>query len=402
MNLKFPFYIAKRYAVSKKSHNIINIIAGISTISIAIGTAALIIILSVFNGFESVVESMFSVFDPDLKISAAEGKVFTIDSIEKEKIIHIKGIENYTEVLEENALLRYDDVQFIGTIKGIDSTFQKTKYLDTIVKIGERTLQYEDLDFAILGMGVAYYLNVDINDQKPIFIYTPKRLQKAGVSPSQSFQTESLLPVGIFSVQPEYDEKYILAPLRFMREMLEYSNSETSSVEIRAGNNTNIKQLKKDISQILGNEFVVKDRYEQQESVYKIMKSEKWAVFLILTFILIVASFNAIGSLTMLIIDKKDDIETYRNLGATSKSVRRIFFMEGVLINTAGAVIGLLLGFLVCFVQQQFGIIKLGSPESFTISAYPVKMLFTDFILVFTTVVTIGVIASWLPSSKIK
>ncbi len=399
MNL--PFFIARRYLISKKSHNIINLISGISMIGVAVGTAALIIVLSVFNGFESVVKSLFSVFDPDIEISVLQGKTFHSHDIDADKIRSLPGVISYTEVVEENALLHYKKQQYLATIKGVDSGFQHKSPIDSLLVTGEMMLQNDSLDFAIPGYGIAYFLNLDMNaPDNYISVYIPKRKGNISGLPQESFTSELIRPTGIFSIQQDFDDKYMLVPLRFARRLLDYTD-EVTGIEIRLGKGANTDKLQEQISAIAGPGFKIQNRFQQQEMLYKIMKSEKWAVFLILTFILIVASFNVIGSLTMLILDKQKDISILRSLGARDVSIRQIFFLEGLLITLTGAFAGLILGLSVCILQQEFGIIKLQGGGSFIMSAYPVKMIATDFIYVFITIGLIGTIAAWIPVNRI-
>lgn len=399
--MNFPFFVARRYLIAKKSHNIINLISGISMVGVAVGTAALIIVLSVFNGLESAVVSMFSVFDPDVKITAAKGKTFESDELNQAAIEKLPGVIKYTQVVEENALLRYNQQQHLVTIKGVDSVFQNSSPLDSVIVEGQMLLQRDSINFAVVGFGVAYYLNIDLkNLNNLISIYIPKRGNSTALLPEESFNNELIQPAGIFSIQQDFDDKYILVPLRFARQLLEYGK-ELTSVEIRFNKDADAASLQKQISQIAGKKFKIKSRFEQQEVLYKIMKSEKWAVFLILTFILIVASFNTIGSITMLIMEKKKDISILHSLGAEIKTIRKIFFLEGFMITIIGSIAGLIIGTAVCVLQIQFGIVKLQAGGSFIFSAYPVKILPLDFVYVFLALTVIGFFAAIIPSRQI-
>jgi len=400
--LNLPFFIAFRYLVSKKSHNIINLISGISMVGVAVGTAALIIVLSVFNGFESVVKSLFSVFDPDIEISIAEGKTFHSDQIDASKIKAIPGIISYTEVVEENALLYYKKQQYLATVKGVDSLYQLNSPIgDSLLVTGEMVLQKDDFDFAIPGYGIAYFLNIDMNaPDNFISVYIPKRTGSITGLPQESFNSELIRPMAIFSVQQDFDDKYMLVPLRFARRLLDYTD-ELTGIEIRLAKGVDATVVKEKIAALTGLEFKIRDRFEQQELLYKIMKSEKWAVFLILTFILIVASFNVVGSLTMLILDKQKDITILRSLGANDTVIKQTFFLEGMMISMIGALAGLVLGLLVCILQLKFGLVKLQGGGSFIMDVYPVKMMATDFLYVFLTIAIIGVGAAWLPVHRI-
>jgi ABC-type lipoprotein release transport system permease subunit len=371
-------------------------------VGVAVGTAALIIVLSVFNGFESVVVSLFSVFDPDIEITVVQGKTFHSNEIHGDEIRALPGVIKYTEVVEENALLYYKNQQYLATIKGVDSLFQVNSPIsDSLLVTGNMILQDDSLDFAIPGYGIAYFLNVDMNaPDNLISVYIPKRMGSITGLPQESFSNELIRPSAIFSVQQDFDDKYMLVPLRFARRLLDYTD-EVTGVELRLAKGADAAHIQEKVASIAGPAFRIQNRFQQQEVLYKIMKSEKWAVFLILTFILIVASFNVIGSLTMLILDKQKDIGILRSLGARDAVIKQIFFFEGLLITLSGALTGLILGLAVCFLQEKFGLIKLQGGGSFIISAYPVKMIATDFLYVFLTIALIGTAAAWIPVGRI-
>jgi len=400
--LNFPFYIARRYLVSKKSHNIINIISGISVLGVTVGTMALIIVLSVFNGFEGVVVSLFNAFDPDLKITPVSGKTFRMSDLPEDSISRLPGVVHLTEVIEENALLRYHDRQCIATIKGMGNGYQDYSPLDTMLIEGQFVLERDSSEYAVPGAGIADLLGVDLLDPgSMISVYVPNRHSSFTGLPDESFNTGVIRPSGIFSISAEFDIKYMLTPVSFARNLFGYSE-EVTSAEVSLSPQADRKLIQKQVSALAGNKFVVKNRFEQQETLYKIMKSEKWAVFLILAFILFIATFNVIGSLTMLILDKRRDIAVLRSMGASDRLVRRIFLTEGLLISLSGAVAGLVIGATVCWIQQRFGIIKLqGGSGAFIIDAYPVKMEACDFLWVFITVFLIGLAATWYPVRKI-
>jgi len=400
--LNLPFFIARRYLVSKKTYNIINIISGISVTGVLVGTMALIIILSVFNGFEKAVVSMFNVFDPDLEISLKEGKTFRENQLPREQIMKLEGVVKYTRVLQENGLLRYRDKQYLASIKGVDNNYVVNSPLDSLMIEGDLVLEADSFNFAIPGFGIAYYLDIHVDDPEGILtMYVPDREKRLNTLSENTLRAESIRPSGIFSVQQDFDNKYVFVPLRFARQLFNYTD-EISSVEILLDKKVRTETIQKEIQKIAGPEFVVKNRLQQQEILYKTMKSEKWAVFMILTFILLIASFNVIGSVTMLIIDKKHDIATLASLGANRAMIRRVFFLEGMLITLTGAIGGMLLGGLVCWLQMHFGLIKLQGSGSFIMSAYPVAMKTTDFLLVFVTVISIGLLASWIPVRRLS
>ena len=397
--MNFPFFIAKRYFIAKKSQNVINIITKIAITGVAIGTMALIVVLSAFNGIEDLVLSLFNSFDPQIRITVKEGKTFDASSSVFYDIKKMDGIAHFTEVLEENVLLKYKDKQTISIIKGVSSEFIPMNRMDTMITDGEFVLNYDSVNYTVLGQGIAYNLGVNLlNYTEPIQVYAPKRSKKTSMNPEDAFKNLSILPSGTFSIQHDFDSKYIIVPLTFARELLDYSNQVTA-VEISLTQNTNTKEILNKIQSLLGENFEVKDRYQQHDFLYKIMKSEKWAVFLILSFILIIATFNVIGSLTMLIIDKKKDLKILWNMGASTSLIRKIFFIEGLFISLSGAVIGLVAGLLVCLAQIHFKIITLQG--SFVMEAYPIKLEVTDFVLVLLTVFIIGAFAAWLPAKQI-
>lgn len=357
---------------------------------------ALIIILSAFNGLDDLVRSLFSTFDPDLKISVSEGKTFSLEHENIRKLKEQEGILYLSEVIEENVLLRYGEKQYIATIKGVGDDFVKMSGIDSMIYDGEFLLKDQKNRFAVVGQGIASNLSIGLNFITPIQIYVPKRTKNVILTPDKAFNRKYIYPSGIFAIQQDFDSRYIIVPIDFARELLDYT-TELTSIELKINLSFNQDRIQEELKILLGNEFEVKNRYEQQEFVYKIMQSEKWAIFLILSFILIIASFNIIGSLSMLIIEKKKDIETLRNLGANLQLIRKIFLLEGWMISILGALSGLLLGSLICIIQQQFGLVKIQGGESFVIDTYPVSMELPDFLFVFLTVLLIGYLAAWYP-----
>jgi lipoprotein-releasing system permease protein len=394
MNL--PFYIARRYLMAKKSHNAINIISGISVAGVAVGTMALIAVLSVFNGFDSIIKSLYNSFDPQLKISIAEGKTFDPATYPFDSIRNHPSVMYYAEVLEENALLRYGDRQYIATIKGVDEGYRAVTGIDSMIVDGEYSLWEGSRPKAVVGLGVAYHLAIGLNFLNPINIYVIKRRGNVSMNPEQAINRKFIFPSGIFSIEQEINSKYLLVPISFARELLQYT-SEATAVELKLKEGADETLAQEEIQKILGNDFIVRNRNEQNELFYRIMKSEKWAIFFILTFILIIASFNIIGSLTMLILDKQDDINTLDSLGASVPLIKRIFLLEGWMISIIGAILGLVLGSLISWLQAEYGLIKLSGSGSFIIDAYPVVFQFLDVVKVFFTVVGIGFLAAWLP-----
>ncbi len=393
-------FVAFRYFFSRRSQRVINIISIISVVGVAIGTAALIIVLSVFNGFEDLILRLFDSFDPDLKIELKEGKRFDSNILDAEALRKIKGVEYVSAVIEESALAKYHDRQYIIRLKGVSEDFNRMTGLDTMMLEGSFKLQNADTDFAVVGSVVAYNLGINpSNIYNQVEIYAARRTAST-FNPEESFNRRYISPSGIFSVQQDFDTKYIIVPIRFASEIFEYEH-QLSSYEIKLRDDADQQQVMQSISSIAGNRFIVKDRFMQHETLYKIMRSEKWAVFLILTFILIIAIFNVISSLTMLVIEKKKDITIYRSMGAEVSFLRRVFMTEGMMITICGAAGGLIIGFLVCLIQQQFGLIKLSGAGTFVIDAYPVKMSPKDFIYVTITVCCIGLLAAWYPAKRL-
>ena len=394
MNL--PFFIAKRYLISKKKQNIINIISAISVAGIIVGTMALIIVLSVFNGFNGLIATFYSNFDPDLKITPVKGKMFNPDEHNFEPLKHYPGIIHYSEILEEVALLKYGNQIYPATVKGVPANYVKYTNIDTLIVNGSYTLKRDGINYAVLGQGVAYNLGVRLSLTDHIMIYVPRKGKQVSLNSARAIRHNYIFPAGIFAVLEDIDAKYIIVSYDYAAELFE-SNGLVSSIELGISSTADAGELQKEVQEIVGKDFIVENKYQQHKLIYKTMESEKWAAYLILVFILIIASFNILGSLSMVIIDKKEDILILRSMGATTQIIRRIFLFEGWLISVAGAFIGSILGVLVCWAQIKFEIITLPGNGSFVISAYPVDIAFTDILLVFTVVLLIGFVVSWYP-----
>lgn len=399
--MNFPFYIAKRYLFSKKSHNAINVISAISVCGVALATMALVCTLSVFNGFQDLVATFFTAFDPQLKITAVSGKVFDGEDARVLKLAEMPEIELITRTLEDNAMVKYQDRQAMVVVKGVEDNFEQQSAIDSILYgRGNPVLHDEVADYVIPGMGLVSVLGSGVRFLDPLVVYAPKRGSKVNLSnPSASFVSGKLFSSGlVFAVsQEKYDMSYMLTSLNFARRLFQYDN-EVSSIEVKLKDGYSVAQAKQKITALLGDEFRVQDRYQQQADTFRIMEIEKLISYFFLTFILMIACFNVIGSLSMLIIDKKQDALTLRNLGANDRLIIRIFLLEGRMISFIGAVAGILVGLLLCFVQQQFGIISLGSSAgSFVIDAYPVSIHLTDIILIFLTVLLVGFLSVWYP-----
>ena len=400
MNLSF--YIARRYLLGKKSQNAINIISGISVLGVATGTMALVIVLSVFNGFDLVVKSLFNSFDPDIKISAVEGKTFIPEASDTNAILSLPGVASLSKVVEETVLLLYGDKQHIATIKGVDESFVEVSGIDSMVYDGSMKLKDQNRSYAVVGQGVAYSLRIGLSFVDPLFVYTIDRKARINMAqPEESIRRDFLYPSGIFAIEQDLDSRYIITSIEFVRELLSY-DQEVSFLEIKLDPLFPADDVQEEIIQILGKDYLVKNSQQQNELFYRVMKSEKWAIFLILTFILVIASFNIIGSLSMLIIDKKNDIVTLRNMGANNRLIERIFLVEGWMISLIGSVFGMALGTAFSWIQQRFGLIKLSGSGTFVIDAYPVQIEFVDICLIWATVLLIGWIAARYPVKQIS
>ena len=393
--MKFPFFIAKRYLFTSKSKNVVNIISYISLFGVSIGTAALVVVLSVFNGFEDLILNMYNSFDPHLKITSSVGKTFKISELDA-SLKENNHIENYSFILEEKVLLEHKGKKIISEIKGVDKNYHKLVDIDSIIKVGEYfSEEYRTKNVMILGSGISYNLSVDLNNIfSQITVTYPNRNSKY-IKDKSDLVSFPFTPIGIFSVQAEYDNQYVLIPLDIAQKMLD-RDGHASSAEINIKDSDNMNQIKTELEQILGEDFVVKSRLEQHEFLYKLLNSEKLAVFLILVFILIIASFNIISSLSMLMIDKQKDIKTFWNLGSSEKQIRNIFFTKGFFGVLLGSVIGIGIGVSFSLLQQYFGFIVMQG--NFMVDTYPIKLLFTDIMIVELTVLIIGLIASYYPS----
>ncbi len=396
MNL--PLHIARRYLISKKSHNLINVISLISVIGQAVGTAALIIVLSVFNGFEDVIKSLYSTFNPDFEITAKKGKTINYANFPQEALLSISDINGIAGIVEEDALFKYRDKQYIAKIKGVPPGYQNISKVDSMTREGDFVLQEGISNFAVVGAGVAWFLDINLNDYRNLLsVYLPKRGNASSFRFENAFNNEVIHPAGVFSVQQEFDEKYVFVPLRFARKLLDYTN-EITAVEVFLKPGADTDAVKSTLENQLGDDYTIKNRFQQNEALYKVLESEKLIIFLIMLFILILASFNMIGSLSILIVEKLKDIAILKSMGADKNLIRKIFTAEGIFISLAGSLSGLLIGFIILLLQQHFGLVSLGADEGdFIINAYPVRMLVSDFIYVFIAVMLIGLMAIWYP-----
>lgn len=399
--MDLSFHIARRYLFSKKSHNAINVISAISVAGVAVVTAAMVIVLSVFNGFEGLVMSLYNVFEAPVVIRPAEGKTMMLDTVPLDRIAAIEGVSGHVEVLEESCLLRHRDKQFFARIKGVSDEMLVLTGIDSMVTQGNAMLYDRKVPMAIMGAGVAYHLSAQANDPiNPVEVYVPKRGNTSTIDPSKAFSSKPIFVSGIFSIQQDFDLTYLITPIQFARQLLDHEGR-VSAIEVMVEDEQQMERIRSDLQTALGQAYIIKDRFQQNALLYRIMKSEKWAVFMILSFILMISIFNVIGSLTMLIIEKKKDINILRSMGASEPLIQRIFILEGVFISMIGALSGLLIGLLVCWIQMRFGLVKLHAGGSYIVQAYPVDVQFYDVLAVFALVATIGLLAAWLPVRKI-
>ena len=399
--MNFPFYIARRYLFSKKSTNAINVISAISVVGVAVATMALVVTLSVFNGFHDMVASFFTSFDPQLKVTPAKGKTVVADDPVLTQIKELPQVDVATECVEDLALAIYNGRQAMVTIKGVDDNFPELTHINEIL-VGDGTFELHaaDMHYGILGIRLAELLDTGYRFDTPLSIYAPRREGQLDMAdPTEGFVEDELFSPGVLFVvkQSKYDKSYIITSLGFARRLFEQQGM-VSSLELRLKPGSDFDKVKAQMQRLAGDRFLVQDRFEQQDDTFKIMKIEKFIAYIFLTFILIVACFNIIGSLSMLIIDKKDDVMTLRNLGATDRQITRIFLFEGRLISAIGAVIGIGVGLLLCWLQQTFGIVKLGSSSgAFVVNAYPVSVHPEDVLIIFATVLLVGFLAVWYP-----
>ncbi len=397
--MNVPFYIAKRYLFSKKSTSAVHIIAAISVLGVAVGTAAMITVLSGFNGLESLIRSFYNTFDPDIKITATAGKYMPGDSAQYAALQHVEGVANYTLVLEDKALIKFRDKEFIATIKGVDNTYAQTTNFTQAITRGNYFGRMTD-EIGVLGVGVAYHLNIARLDfVDPIQIYVPRQDYKVGLDPMQSVKMLPLYPIGIFSVQPDYDVKYVVTPLAYAQQLFEHPGGITS-IEIKSEPGVDTENIKENIKATLGDGYNILDRNEQQVTIFRVIKIEGLATFLILTFILTIASFGIIGTLIMLMLEKKEDIHTLRSMGATKTLIKNLFFLEGLLISGLGCFLGIVIGIGIVLAQQKFGFIALG--QGYALDAYPVELRLADMVKVGLTIMAIGSLMSWIAVRRLK
>ena len=401
--MKTALKIAWRYLFAKKQYNAIHIISGISAAAIGVVTAAMVCVLSVMNGFGAMVEQMFSQFDPDIRIESVNGKSFYDTGEHFHELRKLDGVAIISQSIEETALLQFENKQMPINLYGVDSTFPSLTHIENIITEGHYAVHDGAFDRAVLGQGLAWQIGIGARFVNPLHLYAPKRTARVNMlRPDQTFNDEICYIAGTFAVQQtKYDNEVMLVNIELARRLLEYDENEVSALLVKIAHGTSIRQAKKEMQSLLGNGYKVLDRYEQQADFFRILHVEKLLTSLLLVFILLIASFNIIGSLSMLIIEKKADIQTLSHIGANKQMIRKIFIFEGWLISALGAVVGLLIGLIICIAQEHLGILKLGSGTEYIISSYPVVVQTTDIFLVATVVLTLGFIAAWIPAKRI-
>lgn len=397
--MKFIFFVAKRYFLSKHNTNAINIISFVSMLAVMVVTIAMLIIFSSLNGFEGLVKSLYRSFYPDIMITAKEGKSFVINKARFTKLKEIRGIEGISEVLEEKALVTSQDKQVIAVIKGVDEEFAKVNGVNNKIIRGVYKL-YDEIGNPrmIVGAGIEARLNLNVTD--PLItakIHMPKRSKRKALMIKDAFKIGRVYPSGTFSIQQEFDAKYILVPIKLTRRLLHYSDEQVTGLELKLDKTENVNRLKTKIETLYGDAFNVRTRYEQNQSLYQVMNMESWVVYCLLTLILFIAGFNILGSLIMLVLDKTKDIFILRSMGASAKMIRAIFLAEGMLFSGLGALLGVIFSVIMILCQQSFGIVEIPG-GTFVISAYPMDMEIEDFLLVFFTVMIISLLSSWYPA----
>ncbi|MDR1345666.1 MAG: FtsX-like permease family protein [Bacteroidales bacterium] len=400
--LNTAFFIAWRYLFSKKKHNIINIISSISTLGIIVSSAGLIIVLSVFNGMERLVIDNFNTFNADLKIELKEGKSFAVSEFPKKQIADMEAVRAVHEVVSDMVLLTYKEEQTLISLKGVEANYGTDNNIDSIMIDGDYLLQQDSLHYGIIGAIAAGNIRLNLRSIEPFKLYYPKRNRKNLSNTATSFETQLLQPAGVFMTCTEYDEHYLFCSIDFVRTLMDY-DGECTSMEVLLQPDASVDKLQAQIAQLLGDKWRIQNRFQQEETLFKTMKSEKLIIYIILSFIMLVAAFNIIGTLGMLIVEKKRDINILYNIGANRSLIQRIFLIEGMLVSFAGGILGLIIGFIICILQVLFHIVKLGpKSNSYIINYYPVEMQATDFVIIFCTLFIISIIVSWIPVRQIK
>ncbi len=404
MNL--PFKFARRYIFSKKSTNAINIISGIAVLGIAIGSMALIVILSVFNGFEGFLSGLIGSFKPDVQITVAKGKVFVPSDSLLYRLKGLEGVQAVSKTLEEIALFEYEGVQNIGHIKGVDEYYQAVTAIDTCLKGDQQYRVYDEgtqTNYAVIGAALEYTLQISVGQvfNKPMTVYMPKRTGRASMNLTKKpFKKRQIYPAAIYAIQQSEYDNYTITNLPFVQDLTSYKKGEISALELRLTPDVSTKQILVAIKDLMGPDFIVKNRYQQDEALYNITQLEKYVAYLIFAFTLVLVAFNMVGALWMLVLDKKKDIATLKSLGGTNQLIRQIFLAEGFLLSFIGLCLGCFLAVVLCLLQQEYGLVRLSGSGEFIIDAYPVEMRGSDFVLIIATVLGIGTAAAWIPAQR--
>ena len=399
---KTAFFLAWRYLFSKKEHNIINVISGISMIGIMVSTAALVVVLSVFNGMSDIIGGWFNALHADYEITLREGKSFPTDSFPLQQLRKLPDVQAVNEIVCDMALANYEDRQELIYLKGVPAGYFRNHHFEQMVIDGDTILYKLEQPCAVLGSGVAGMLEINMLSYELMKLYYPKRTKKNFANPADAFNTQYLIPSGVLSTNTNYDENYIFCPIEFVRELMNY-NGEVTSIEVQLSDEANPLRVRSQIADIVGDKFIIKDQQEQEDSLYKTMKSEKFMIYLILAFILILAAFNIIGALGMLILEKKTDTAVLFSMGASKSLIQRVFVYEGMMVSALGGLAGTLLGALICFLQQTFHIVKLGGGGAhYIIPYYPVQIEITDLLIVMATILIISLLTSVIPAYNLK
>lgn len=395
--MNFPLLVARRYLFAKRSTNAINIITSISVLGVAIGTTALILVLSVFNGFEDLLSGLFGYFNPEVKVIPAKGKTFVPDSAQLVQLRNLPGVWGVSESIEETAMFQQGDAVYFGVMKGVDTAFAKVTGLDSTVVEGVYRLQEDDRNCAVVGVELASKLGVNVHNPIAFLrVFMPTDQSEGALS--NPYKARLLYPAGVFTIQQEYDNQYILSNIEFVRELLAAPEGAVSALEIKCNPGANIRRVKEQVQTLLGPAFVVKDRYEQNEAFFKVMQLEKWMGYAITCLMLVLMAFNTIGALWMIVLDKQKDISTLKSLGAGDGLIRRIFLLEGLLLTLLGMFIGMALAIFLYVIQKNYGIITI--PEGFLVDTYPIAMRWSDFVPVTLTVLGIGMLAALAPARR--
>ena len=394
--MNFPFLVARRYLFAKKSHNAVNVISAVSVVGVAVGTLALVIVMSVFNGFENLTKKLYSTFDPDLKITATVGKSFTIDATKLQQLISDPDVLTFSQTIEENVIVEYGEQLEIAVMKGVDDQYQYVTGIDTMMNEGRFALWENNMPQAVVGLTMAYKLRVGLNFITPLRFNAVRNTPTVSFNPERALSKKIIFPSGKFAIDEEIDSQYILVPIEFARSLLE-NDSIVSAIEVKLKRGANEERAQKRVIAMFGDKFDVKNTYQQKEFAFKILKSEKFMAFMILTFVLLIASFNVVGSLSMLMIEKKRDMFILQSMGVDKQMLGRIFITQGWMIVLAGALVGLALGALLCWLQMEFGFFKVTDAGTYIIDSYPVALRGMDFVMILSAVVGVSFLTIYFP-----